>query len=138
MSTPRTASRQATGGTGHPGGFHGVDTRDPVGARIKQYKLTHDSVRSLEDRPMRTEFVDRPHPFLVRRIIRAVRDLGDFAADDALIQVGVGIPRGFKFWLPSGPKPEGGIGPIFLSRIFRSMIAINSFSQNRTYKRKTK
>jgi hypothetical protein len=28
---------------------------------------------------MRSKLVDRPHPFLIRRIIRAVRDLGDLA-----------------------------------------------------------
>ena len=56
-----------------------ASTRVTEWARIKQDELPHDSVGSLENGPMRSKFVNRPHPFLVRRVIRAVRNLGYFA-----------------------------------------------------------
>ena len=95
-------------------------------ARIEQYELPHDSVTSLEDWPVRTELVDRPHPLLIRGIVGAVRNLSDLPesrrADSSRSRRSSSLS---SLSLPSGPKPEGGIGPIFLSGCFAmiSMIA---------------
>src|ERR1017187_8107646 len=47
----------------------------PQWARVEQNKFPHDSVASLEHGPMRTEFVDRPHPLLFGRIVWVVGNL---------------------------------------------------------------
>src|SRR5208337_2210688 len=49
----------------------------PQWAGIEQDKFPHDSVASFEHGPMRTEFVDRPHPLLFGRIVWVVGNLLD-------------------------------------------------------------
>jgi len=50
----------------------------PQRAGIEQDEFPHGSVGSLENWPIRAEFVDRAHPFLVCGIIGVVRDFSDF------------------------------------------------------------
>jgi hypothetical protein len=47
-------------------------------AGIQQNELAHRLVTSLEDRPIRTSFINRSHPFLIRRIIGFIGDFRDF------------------------------------------------------------
>src|SRR5208337_69062 len=49
----------------------------PQWAGIEQDKFPHDSVASFEHGPVRTEFVDRPHPLLFGRIVWVVGNLFD-------------------------------------------------------------
>jgi hypothetical protein len=46
---------------------------------VEQNELPYPLVTSLENRPMRTEFVDRSHTLLIWRIVGTVGDLSDFA-----------------------------------------------------------